>query len=205
MAVRGGKQEGAKLNTSVLSRLNKVERELKQAKECIRRKDEEILALREKLEQRGGGGSALGRKEKVGAARGSSDSQMTQYVSEMRGEIAEMKAFLNDYGMVWIGGTQRSNGTNKASASSHPPSNAPRKTKEVTLAKENMSIIDKNVRELNAMIGEEEVKKQRKSGRETLTIYKDGLSFNKKPFRGFEDKSAQIVIRVRGEAWSSLS
>ena len=205
MAVRGGKQGGAKLNTSVLSRLNKVERELKQAKECIRRKDEEILALREKLEQRGGGGSALGRKEKVGPAGGSSDSQMTQYVSEMRGEIAEMKAFLNDYGMVWIGGTQRSNGRNKASASSHPPSNAPRKTKEVTLAKENMSIIDKNVRELNAMIGEEEVKKQRKSGRETLTIYKDGLSFNKKPFRGFEDKSAQIVIRVRGEAWSSLS
>ena len=197
MAVRGGKQEsGRNLNTSVLSRLNKVERELKQAKECIRRKDEEIRVLRAQLDQQGG---ALGNKERSKAAGGSSDSQMSEYVNEMRGELAEMKAFLNDYGMVWIGGVnQRSNGANKASASSQASSNsAGRKTKEVTLQKENMSVIEKRVRELNAMIGEEEVKKQRKSGRETLTIYKDGLSFNKKPFRGFEDKSAQIVIRVR--------
>ena len=85
-----------------LSRLKVFERELKKAKESIRKKDVEIQELRLQLRQGqpGGGGAAP-------ASRSSDSHDTAKYVSEMRAELAEMKAFLNDYGMVWIGGNKK--------------------------------------------------------------------------------------------------
>lgn len=164
--------QDSKLSTSLLSRLNKVERDLKQAQESIRRKDEEIKYLKQQLER----------------GKGSSTSA-SESMNEMRAELAEMKAFLNEYGMVWIGGKVNQNNSTKTVDQGQ----GCRDTKELTLAKENIRIIEKNVKELNAMVGEEGTNQRMK---ETLVLYRDGMSFNKKPFRSYSDKSAQLVIRV---------
>ncbi|UPQ99722.1 UBX domain-containing protein [Chloropicon primus] len=181
---------GSNLNTSVLSRLNKVERELKQAKECIRRKDDEIRELKAQLRDGQRGTDAPGSR---------SDDSMKQYVSEMRAEIAEMKAFLNDYGMVWIGGQKVSSGWGGSSSSDARAggqangAGASSSRKEITLPKENIRLLEKSVKELNEMMGEERSAKKRE--RVTLKVFKDGISFNRKPFRPYSDKTAQLVIR----------
>lgn len=176
---RERKMAQGKLDTSVLSRLNKVERELKQAKDGIRKRDQEIDNL----------------KMKLAKSKGCDKDHMTQYVSEMRAELAEMKAFLNDYGMVWIGGRvgQQSGGSSKAAGQTRDDSRG-QGDKEVTLAKENVRLIQTRVKELNEMVGDD-TKAGGEREMETLTLFKDGITFHDKPFRPFSEKSAQLVIR----------
>ena len=124
-----------------LSRLKVFERELKKAKESIRKKDVEIQELRLQLRQGqpGGGGAAP-------ASRSSDSHDTAKYVSEMRAELAEMKAFLNDYGMVWIGGNKKKVGEEGEAGAK---AKAPNSSKELTINPENVKLIEKSVGELN--------------------------------------------------------
>ena len=163
-----------------LSRLKVFERELKKAKESIRKKDVEIQELRLQLRQGqpGGGGAAP-------ASRSSDSHETAKYVSEMRAELAEMKAFLNDYGMVWIGGNNKKVGEEGEAGAK---AKAPNSSKELTINPENVKLIEKSVGELNQIVDA--------SQRDTvyLVLYKDGIVFNGSSFRTFGDKTAQRVV-----------
>ena len=174
MSKMGGRGDDRALNASVLSRLNKVERDLKQAKETIRRKDEEIATLRARL-----GSVGISRREEGGS------QDMKQHVDSLRSELAEMKAFLSDYGMVWIGGPlQQQNKARKQTSAT---------SRTHTLSTEQARMIERNIKELNSIAGEEAGKGT--NAVEMLVVYKDGICFNDRPFRNFDEESARSVLR----------
>lgn len=175
----------AELSTSVLSRLNKVERELKLAKECVRKKDEEIRLLKE------GRGSSSGSHS---GSKRDETQELRQYVKALRAEIVEMKHFLNDYGLVWIGNSSTSSQKQQKGPASvlqskkKPAPQVP--TKPWVPSPQDLKAIEKNVEYLSSIAGKNDPRSV-----VTLAIYQDGITFNSTTFRPFTDKSTQRVLQ----------
>ena len=77
----------------MVSRLTRVEAENKVLKEALEKKDSEVYVLKRKLKELGGEGSASYNL-----------SALQSENARLRAHIAEIDAFLADYGMIWVGG-----------------------------------------------------------------------------------------------------
>jgi len=188
------------LLSSMMARLAKAEAKLNEAAAENNEKDKRIRILEEKCE--------LYQK-----ARGYGDEHLEELESKCRQlqkQVHDMERFLEDYGMIWVGETDNSDGdlelddetldtNHEQSTSVWMPGSS---LSASTQFQVDFDLVLHNIQELNSISGAgEHFIKHTKDGARLqvkepipITLYKNGIFMFGGPFRPYSDKTTQICM-----------
>ncbi|KAA0147468.1 hypothetical protein FNF29_07314 [Cafeteria roenbergensis] len=189
-------QAQRELATALTERLRVVESSQRKLRSELAAKDSELLGLRREVaELRAAQERARLSGDELGSAQEESAS-LRRERNALQKQVADMEAFLNEYGLVWVG-SDGNGGTRPGEAST------PTSYTGFDLALD-FGVLAARVRELNALAGGEGAKKVVTRGGVSrleeaesvpLTVWKDGLMLWRGPFRPVASEEAQAFLR----------
>jgi UBX domain-containing protein 11 len=177
-----GKSESSLL-TSMTSRLIALEKSHRKLRTEMVHKERQVLEWKRKYE------AVVNAAEDDGIQKAAEKVQELQRANLiLRGQVHEMESFLQDYGLIWVGSTSK---TDESSLSENIGSRI------------DFTMLLRRLNELNVLAGEGKAKisKNGKNARFDfdpekipLAIFQDGLLIRRGPFRPFSDNSTQRFI-----------
>jgi hypothetical protein len=166
-----------------------VERELLSAKRELLEKDQRIAHLQEKVK-------LLERSMQHGETESQTVRDLKSKCLGYQKQIEEMEEFLSDYGMIWVGQESGEVAKSSKSSSDDQPLWKPGESLAEDVPVEiNFEAIVKNIKDLNVLAGEGELRIA-SSGQEAalkaqdpvpLALYKNGFAMFSGPFRPYSD------------------
>lgn len=178
------------LMSSMVQKICQLERKVKTQAVDIEQKARRIAVLEEKLnilqEAKALEESASNEKQ---------DEGLVQLCLKLQKQVWEMENFLNDYGMIWVGGYEE---RDEQAESQCTGASSDRKRFEM-----NFDLIMENVQELNLEAGEGESHVTAIPGGAKLTqkppiplwLYKNGIVMFNGPFRSYQDPTTQECMQ----------
>ncbi|XP_073782643.1 UBX domain-containing protein 11 isoform X1 [Danio rerio] len=179
------------LMSSMMQKICHLERKVKTQAVDIEQKARRIAVLEEKLN--------ILREAKVleeSASNENQDEGLVQFCLKLQKQVWEMENFLNDYGMIWVGGYEENQ--DERAESQLTGASSGRKRFEM-----NFDLVMQNVKELNLEAGEGESHVTAIPGGAKLTqkppiplwLYKNGIVMFNGPFRSYQDPTTQECMQ----------
>lgn len=184
---------GDTLTMTLLKRLAEQEEAVAALQAAVAAKDREIASLQ--LQVRG--------------ARAAPPLAGDDEVGALRAQVADMEAFLRDYGLVWVGGPPPAAPAHVAAESARPAAPATAAAPAASPAPPvdlDFPVLLLRLNQLNALVGAGTAKVVKRDGVHKfevppgtpLTVYRNGFMLNRGPFRPYHDAAARAFIQVRG-------
>ncbi|XDV40704.1 hypothetical protein PO909_009733 [Leuciscus waleckii] len=173
------------LMSSMMQKISQLERKVKTQAVDIEHKARRIAVLEEKL-------NLLQKAKEKSASNENQDEELVQLCLKLQNQVLEMEKFLNDYGMIWIGGYD------EHADSQLPPVTCTRKS-----FKMNYDLVMQNIQDLNIVAGEGESHVTAIPGGAKLTqkssiplwLYKNGIVMFSGPFRSYQEPTTQECMQ----------
>lgn len=175
----------SELMSSMMQKISQLERKVKTQAVDIEHKARRIAVLEEKL-------NILQKPKEKSASNENQDEELVQLCLKLQNQVLEMEKFLNDYGMIWIGGYD------EQANSKLPAVTFTRKS-----FKMNYDLVMQNIQELNIVAGEGESHVTAIPGGAKLTqkssiplwLYKNGIVMFSGPFRSYQEPTTQECMQ----------
>ncbi|XP_048010117.1 UBX domain-containing protein 11 isoform X1 [Megalobrama amblycephala] len=176
------------LMSSMMQKIGQLERKVKSQAVDIEHKARRIAVLEEKL-------NLLQEAKEKSASNENQDEELVQLCLKLQNQVWEMEKFLNDYGMIWVGGYAEHD---EQANSQLPGVTCIRKSFEM-----NYDLVVQNIQELNIEAGEGESHVTAIPGGAKLTqkssiplwLYKNGIVMFSGPFRSYQDPTTQVCMQ----------
>ncbi|XP_056122240.1 UBX domain-containing protein 11 [Rhinichthys klamathensis goyatoka] len=173
------------LMSSMMQKISQLERKVKTQTVDVEHKARRIAVLEEKLD-------LLQKAKEKSASNENQDEELVQLCLKLQNQVLEMEKFLNDYGMIWIGGYD------EQANSQLPAVTCIRKS-----FKMNYDLVMQNIQELNIVAGEGESHVTAIPGGAKLTqkssiplwLYKNGIVMFNGPLRCYQEPTAQECMQ----------
>ncbi|XP_056330626.1 UBX domain-containing protein 11 [Danio aesculapii] len=178
------------LMSSMMQKICQLERKVKTQAVDIEQKARRIAVLEEKL-------NILQEAKALeeSASNENQDEGLVQLCLKLQKQVWEMEKFLNDYGMIWVGGYEE---RDEQAESQCTGASSDRKSFEM-----NFDLVVQNVQELNLEAGDGESHVTAIPGGAKLTqkppiplwLYKNGIVMFNGPFRSYQDPTTQECMQ----------
>ncbi|XP_067304254.1 UBX domain-containing protein 11 [Pseudorasbora parva] len=176
------------LMSSMMQKIGQLEKKVKTQAVDIEYKARRIAVLEEKL-------NLLREAKEKSASNENQDEELVQQCLKLQNQVWEMEKFLNDYGMIWVGGQDEHDEQANSQISAVT---CRRKSFEM-----NHDLVMQNIQELNIVAGEGESHVTPIPGGAKLTqkssiplwLYKNGIVMFSGPFRSYQDPTTQECMQ----------
>lgn len=176
------------LMSSMMQKISQLEKKVKTQAVDIEHKARQIAVLEQKL-------NLFQEAKEKSASNENQDEELVQLCLKLQNQVCEMEKFLNDYGMIWVGGHEEHY---EQANSQFPAATCKRKSFEM-----NYDLVMQNIQELNIAAGEGESHVTAIPGGAKLTqkssiplwLYKNGIVIFSGPFRSYQDPITQECMQ----------
>ncbi|XP_078540137.1 UBX domain-containing protein 11 isoform X2 [Lissotriton helveticus] len=199
-SILGSAPNDLELMATMMHKLGLLEQRVKSQAQEIHQKDRTIATLEEKLN--------ILRKQAKGSSEPSRVEQLEKQCLELQNRVWEMEGFLNDYGLVWIGDKEKSDGeVSEHEKTAHEVGQLQSLWKPGDSTPSsfvmNFDVVLENVKDLNTLAGEGESRIEHTDGGARLrqpdpiplTLYQNGMVMFGGPFRSYEERSTQRCLQ----------